>query len=61
MSNLCKEAAIGPIRSISDIINVSADQVCARLSFNQRRVCIPARAMKDSIAKANFTRMPSRT
>eukprot|EP00126_Sphaerothecum_destruens_P001771 Sdes_comp15193_c0_seq2m4014 len=27
MSNLCKEAALGPIRSIKDIRNISADQV----------------------------------
>lgn len=28
MANLCREAALGPIRSISDIQCIDADQVC---------------------------------
>ena len=27
MANLCREAALGPIRSIRDICNISADEV----------------------------------
>ena len=28
MANLCREAALGPIRSIADIQCIDADQVC---------------------------------
>ena len=30
MANLCREAALGPIRSITDIQCIDADQVCVR-------------------------------
>lgn len=28
MANLCREAALGPIRSIRDIRNINANEVC---------------------------------
>lgn len=35
MANLCREAALGPIRSLSfvDIENITADEVCKHNSY----------------------------